>query len=121
MLTVVSVNRGNAIIFRCSGRIVAGEKARALYNNVIFRPGKHVVVLDLTRVSRIDAAGLGVLASLRQWAFIAGIRLQLIPSQAVQEVLDLMGLRSHFEIRRSVSALNVPADPLEDRAIEGRG
>jgi anti-anti-sigma factor len=104
MLSVVSENRGNAIIFRCSGRIVVGEEAWALYNNVISTQGKRVVALDLTSVSRIDAGGLGVLVSLRQWAYVAGVRLQLMPSKVVQELLDLTGLGSQFEIRRRVLA-----------------
>jgi anti-anti-sigma factor len=80
---------------------VAGEDAWTLYNTVISQQGKRVVVLDLTRVSRIDAGGLGVLVSLKRWARVAGVRLQLVPSQAVQELLDLTGLGSQFKIRPS--------------------
>ena len=50
MLGVMSENRGNAVIFRCSGRLVAGEKPWALYNNVISQQGTRVVVLDFTGV-----------------------------------------------------------------------
>ena len=57
MLNVISENRGNAIIFRCSGRIVAGEEAWTLHNTVISHQRKRVVVLDLTAVSSIDARG----------------------------------------------------------------
>jgi anti-anti-sigma factor len=99
MLSVMSENRGNAAIFRCSGRIVAGEEAWTLYNTVVSQQEKRVVVLDLTRVRRIDAGGLGVLVSLRRWARGGGVRLQLIPSDAVQELLDLTSLSSQFEIR----------------------
>ncbi len=117
MLGVMTENRGYTTILRCSGRIVAGEEAWALYNNVISQQGKRVVVLDFTRVSRIDAGGLGVLASLERWARSSGVRLQIIPSQAVQELLDLTGLASQFEIRPSASAPNLPADSWEDSAI----
>lgn len=116
MLRVTSENRGNAIIFRCSSRIVAGEKAWTLYNNVISHGAKRVMVLDLTGVSRIDAGGLGMLIALKQWARVAGVKLRLVPSQAVQELLDLTGLSSQFEIRPCVSASNLPADLLEDSA-----
>jgi anti-anti-sigma factor len=101
MLNVMCENRGNAAILRCSGRIVAGEEAWTLYNTVISQQNKRVVVLDLTRVSRVDAGGLGVLVSLRRWARLAGVRMQLIPSEAVRELLDLTGLGSQFEIRPS--------------------
>jgi len=117
MLSVMSENRGNAAIFVCSGRIVAGQEAWALYNNVISQQDKRLVVLDLTRVSRIDAGGLGVLASLERWARTAGVKLQLIPSPAVQELLNLTGLGSQFEIHPSVSAPSLPADRCEDSAI----
>ncbi|HXP48175.1 MAG TPA: STAS domain-containing protein [Terriglobales bacterium] len=113
----MSENRGQAAIFHCSGRIVAGEEAWTLYNTVISQPGKRVVVLDLTRVSRIDAGGLGVLVSLRRWARVAGVKLQLIPSKAVEDLLDLTGLGSQFEIRPGVSAPSLPADHWEDSAI----
>jgi anti-anti-sigma factor len=83
------------------GQIVAGEEAWTLYNTVISQPGKRVVVLDLRGVSRIDAGGLGLLVCLRRWAQGAGVKLRLVPSQAVQELLDLTGLGSQFEIRPS--------------------
>jgi anti-anti-sigma factor len=117
MLSVMSENRGHAAILRCSGRIVAGEEAWTLYNTVISQQGKGVVVLDLTGVSGIDAGGLGVLVSLRRWARVGGVKLRLIPSKAVQELLDLTGLGSQFEIRPSVSAPSLPADRWEDSAI----
>ncbi len=116
MLGVMTENRGNTMILRCSGRIVAGQEAWALYNNVISQQDKRLVVLDLTRVSRIDAGGLGVLASLERWARAAGVKLRLVPSPAVQELLDLTGLGSQFEIRPSVSAPSLPADRWEDSA-----
>ena len=113
MLGVMSENRGNTAILRCSGRIVAGEEAWTLYNTVISEQGKRVVVLDLTAVSRVDAGGLGVLVSLRRWARIAGVKLQLIPSRAVQELLDLTGLGFALEICSPESvqpALSLPKD-----------
>jgi len=101
MLGVITENRGHAAILRCSGKIVAGEEAWTLYNTVISQQGKRVVVLDLTAVGQVDAGGLGVLVSLRRWATGTGVRLELIPSKAVQELLDVAGLSSLFEIRSS--------------------
>jgi len=59
------------------------------------------VILDLTRVTRTDARGLGVLVFLKQWASNAGVTLLLIPSKTVQELLDLTGLSSELELRPS--------------------
>jgi anti-anti-sigma factor len=120
MLIVMSENRGNAAVLRCSGRIVAGEEAWTLYKTVTSEQGKRVVVLDLTAVSGVDAGGLGVLASLGQWARVAGVRLQLIPSKAVHEMLDLTGLGSVLEVCPSENAQPapiLPAGPWEDSAI----
>ena len=103
MLSVTIENSGNVAVLRCSGRIVAGEEAWTLYNTVISLKSKGVVVLDLTRVSRIDARGLGFLVFLEQWACGSGVKLQLIPSKSVQELLDLTGLDSLFDVRSSES------------------
>jgi anti-anti-sigma regulatory factor len=98
MLNVMIANSGNRAILRCSGRIVAGQE-RALLDAVeSLKPGR-VVVLDLTGVSGIDARGLGALLAVKQWAALgAGVKLQLIPSRAVQELLDLTRLSSEFEL-----------------------
>jgi len=122
MLSAGTENRGNVAIFRCSGRIVAGQEAWTLYNTVISQQGKRVVVLDLTGVSRIDAGGLGVLVSLRRWARVGGVRLQLIPSKAVEELLDLAGLRPLFEIRSTENAqpeVSLPKDSAIGVAADG--
>ena len=111
-------NSGNVAVLRCSGRIVAGEEAWALYNAVISLKNRRVVVLDLTTVSRVDARGLGVLVFLDQWACGAGVKLQLIPSKPVQELLDLTGLHSLFDIRSSEN-VSPAADFLVDSRKDG--
>jgi len=63
---------------------------------------------------------LGALVFLRQWARGAGVKLQLIPSRTVQELLDLTGLHSVFEIRSPLtvqSTSNFPVDSCDDGAI----
>jgi anti-anti-sigma factor len=95
MLNVVIENSGNVAILRCRGKIVEGEEVSTLFDTVISLENKRVVVLDLTRVSRIDARGLGILVLLARGA---GVKLQLMPSKTVRELLDLTGLHSLFEI-----------------------
>lgn len=96
-----------------------GEEAWTLYNTVISQQNKRVVVLDLTSVSSVDARGLGVLVLLKQWAHGAGVKLRLIPSKTVQELLDLTSLHSLFEIRpsKAQSASDFLVDFQEDSAI----
>jgi len=101
MLSVKIENSGKAAVLRCSGRIVAGEEAWTLYNSVVSLKNKRVVVLDLTRVSGTDAPGLGVLMFVQQWAGLSRVKLQLITSKPVQEMLEMAGLRSLFDIRSS--------------------
>ena len=115
MLGVTIENSGNVAVLRCSGRIVAGEEAWTLYNTVISLKNKHAVVLDLTRVSTVDAGGLGVLVLLQQWARGTGANLQLIPSKPVEDMLELTGLHSLFDIRSSDS---VP--PASDFLVDSR-
>lgn len=66
-------------------------------------------------MNRIDACGLGILVFLKNWARGAGVKLQLIPSKTAQELLDLTGLRSSFEIRSSESV-----QPTSDFLVDSR-
>ena len=78
-------------------------------------------MLDLARVSRIDACGLGILVVLKRWARSAGVKLQLIASKTVWELLDLTGLSSEFEPRSSEGvqrASDFFVDSREGSAIE---
>jgi len=105
MLSVAIENSGSTTVLRCSGRIVAGEEAWTLFDTASSLENKSAVVLDLRRVTRTDARGLGVLVFLKQWASIAGVNLQLIPSKTVQELLDLAGLSSELGLRPSEDVL----------------
>jgi len=56
----------NVTLF-CSGRLVLGVEAEALRCVATSRPERHLL-LELSRVHGIDAAGLGLLVELHQWA-----------------------------------------------------
>ena len=99
MLSVIAEKSGDVLVLNCSGRLVAGEGAWTLYNTVISEQNERAVVLDMRGVNRVDARGLGVLVFLNQWAIGRGVKLELIPSKAVGELLDLTKLRSLFEVR----------------------
>jgi anti-anti-sigma factor len=98
MLNLVTEKSEDGLILRCRGRLVAGEGAWTLYNTVISHPAARSLVLDMRGVNRVDARGLGVLVFLNQWAAGAGIKLTLIPSRPVRELLELTRLHALFEI-----------------------
>jgi anti-anti-sigma factor len=92
-------NRGEIAVFRCMGRMVAGEDTRALWDGVRHAAGKRLVVLDLAEVDAIDAAGLGLLVFLHTSVSIGGMELKLInPTQRTRKLLALTNLDSVLEI-----------------------
>ncbi|HKD03548.1 MAG TPA: STAS domain-containing protein [Terriglobales bacterium] len=98
MLTVTLENVGDGVILYCSGRIVRGEET-AILCSAVQHHGKNVI-LDLSRVEGIDAAGVGALIALRA----AGIYLTLRnPSHRVAEVLRVTQLDSVLEIEAAES------------------
>jgi anti-anti-sigma factor len=93
VLTVTVHNLTDTVVLRCRGRLVRGEESALLCTAV--RNYGSEVILDLTQVRAIDAAGIGALVSLQA----AGIYLKLMnPSEPVRTVLRITGLRSVFEI-----------------------
>jgi anti-anti-sigma factor len=97
MLRVVSEEIGNTVVLRCAGRIVKGEETALLC--LAIRQRERNVILDLSEVDAIDAAGVGALISLQA----AGIYLHLLnPTRAVREVLQITGVDSVFEICSSL-------------------
>lgn len=123
MLSVQIENSGKCAVLHCSGRIVAGEEAWTLFNAAVSVDGKRVVVLDFSEVTAADARGLGVLLFLKQWAGGAGVRLQVVPSKPVLELLELTGLNSQFEIGpdETVQAISgFLADCCEESRIQTR-
>ena len=99
MLKVTVRNRGEIAVFRCMGRMVAGEDTRALWDGVRHADGKRLVVLDLAEVDALDAAGLGLLVFLHTSASIGGMELKLInPTHRTRKLLALTNLDSVLEI-----------------------
>lgn len=98
MLSFTVHNLGDVAIFECTGRITI-EAGDALRDAVLRQPFVQIVVLDLKDVSNIDAAGLGVLASLRSWARATGTELKLMNvAPRVEKVLELTGLNTVLTI-----------------------
>ena len=98
MLSLKIHHLGEVAVFECSGRITA-EDSSALRNAVLAQTDGHMVVLDLKEVSQIDAAGLGVLVGLRNWAQNSGKELKLMNLMPrVERVMEITRLRSVFSI-----------------------
>ncbi len=114
MLTVNVETLGEIVVLRCLGRIVRGYET-VLLCSASKQQGR-TVVLDLTHVDTIDAAGIGALVSLQA----AGIYLRLInPTRRVREVLKVTKLDSIFEIGEPQSSGEAvgfrPANMPDDR------
>jgi anti-sigma B factor antagonist len=98
MLSLTIQKLGDVTLFQCAGRITAGD-GDILRIAVRTLSRVRTIVIDLAEVSAIDAAGLGMLVSLRTWATATGTELKLMNlTPRVEEVLQLTNLRAAFEI-----------------------
>src|SRR2546421_10368558 len=97
MLKVHAKNLGNVVILCLQGRIVRGE-TEPLRNAVRSVSEANAVILDLARVTTVDARGLGVMLELRQEAEARGIRFELMNiTKLVGKVLEVSRLDSVFQ------------------------
>ena len=91
-------NAPDGTVVRCSGRIVQGDGADELLRTVMSQDSRQIRI-DLSRVSAIDAGGLGALVALEGWARRTRRAIQLIsPSQHVRAALATTGLNSIFQV-----------------------
>ena len=109
MLRVHAKNLGTVAVLCLQGRIVKGETEilrKALHSLSEVR----AVILDLARVTTVDAGGLGVMLELREQAESKGIRFELMNvTKLVSRVLEVTQLDSVFEIAPQAELL--PAMP----------
>jgi anti-sigma B factor antagonist len=97
MLEITTHNLGNVTIFHCAGRITL-ENADLL-RMIVLKQAPSIAVLDLAEITAIDAAGVGILVSLRWWAETTGARLKLMNlTPRMEDLLELFNLKSAFEI-----------------------
>ena len=98
MLKIHTAKSGTVATLCLEGRIVIGETA-GLLNAVRSQVGVGTIVLDLARITLIDAAGLGLLLGLREETQSKGVSLKLINlTERVSEVLEITRLNSVFEV-----------------------
>jgi anti-anti-sigma factor len=102
MLKVHAKNLGNVVVLCLQGRIVKGE-TEILRNALHSVSEVSTVILDLARVTTVDAGGLGVMLELREQAESKGIRFELMNvTELVGRVLEVTHLDSVFEIKAGV-------------------
>ena len=126
MLGLTIQNLGDVTIIRCKGRITFAY-ADMLRIAVLKQQRVRVVVLDLGEVSAVDAAGIGMLVSLRKWAKASDVRLKLMNlTPKIEDLLELTKLKSAFEICSVPEMLGLLCRAFEqsqfvnvDAAVEG--
>ena len=98
MLTVNSKNLGVVSILCLKGRIVGGE-SDVLREAVVSETAARAVILDLNRVTAIDAGGFGLLLELREYTRAREIDFKLMnPQQTVRKLFEVTRLNTVFEI-----------------------
>jgi anti-anti-sigma factor len=76
MLAILVHRNGDEVVLRCRGTVVAGRAVSVLRSAVKMRR-EQCVVLDLTQVASVDAAGLGLLVELHHSLAACGRQLKL--------------------------------------------
>ena len=101
MLNVHVENLGRIAMLHVRGHIVIGPEIEALRRSVLLQFGVSSVVLDLARVSRIDARGLGLLLELREQLQSNGVEFLLVNiTNLVEQIFRIACLDSVFTIAR---------------------
>lgn len=109
MLNVQCKNLGTVSLFNLQGQVVIGETS-VLIDAFQALPATSSVLVDLSRVTLMDAHGLGVMLQLREQAHARGMRLELMNiRQRVRELLRITRLDSVFKINYAVQSLPVAA------------
>ena len=111
MLKIHTRRVGDVTVLCLQGQIVTGETS-TLCDAVLSQSAASVVVLDLSRVSRIDAGGLGVLLELRGQTLSRNIEFKLMNvTKLVRTVFEITHLDSVFEISAAGNELALHGRP----------
>jgi anti-anti-sigma factor len=98
MLSLTVYRLGDTTLFRCTGRLVSSD-SEYLRDAVLTHPQARSVVLDLAEIDSVDAAGLGMLLSLRARAKKTGTSFKLMNlTPRVEEVFEITKLSDKFEV-----------------------
>ena len=96
-------------VISCKGRIAYGIEAAALSHEIAeLAPQTRRVVIDLSGVEMIDAAGLGALISVALAAQASQCSVTLAaPGNLIRQLLELTKLTSVFEVHPTLDAATV--------------
>jgi len=132
MLKVHAEVLADVAVLRFQGHIVNVAETATLRDAVFSQAYASIVLLDLSRVDVIDAAGLGALLELRQWTQANRVEFRLVnPTKLVQQVFAITRLDSVFDISFQEDVLSAaarveppaivaaPLQPAERRPIDG--
>jgi anti-sigma B factor antagonist len=98
MLSFTIHKLGNSSLFRCAGRLVS-DNVESLREAIQSQMQARTVVLDLAEIAGIDAAGIGVLLSVRESTRASGAAFKLMNlNPRVEKVLELTSLSAAFEL-----------------------
>jgi anti-anti-sigma factor len=102
MLKVHAKKLGTVAVLCLQGQIVNGE-TEILRNAVHSLSEVSAVILDMARVTTVDAGGLGVMLALREQAESRGIRFELMNiTKQIGRVLEITRLDTVFQITSGV-------------------
>ena len=86
-------------IVSCSGRMVRGAALDEFRRRIEQLERVRVLVLDVSEVAQLDAAGLGALLLVRRWATQKSAKMKLVnPPVFFRSMLEATHLTSVFEI-----------------------
>ena len=109
MLNVQSQSLGTVSLLNLEGNFVVGETDR-LREVVQDLPVTRTIILDFSRVSLVDAHGLGVMLQLREQAETRQMRFELMNVRdRLRELLQITRLDSVFSIRSEVESFAIAA------------
>lgn len=106
----------------CSGRIAYRDEAVLLSEKVAeWLRHSRQLVLELSAVDLVDAAGLGELVGIYTWGRACGVAVSLVnPQPQVRRLLELTGLAAVVRIHASLAEAVPGAGPwLNPRSLAG--
>ncbi|HWO37546.1 MAG TPA: STAS domain-containing protein [Candidatus Acidoferrum sp.] len=98
MLKLTIHKLGDAMVFRCTGRIVFGE-CHILRHAIFSHPYITIAVLDMAQVIAMDAAAVGLLVELSKWAAAKRMQLKLLNlTPHVANLLNMTHVTPIFDV-----------------------